>query len=329
MGTSVVDRGDDVEAVRRAIEAETRAFYAKDFDALSRRWMHEPWIRRLGWWTRGGVSDRSGWEEIGDRTHQLFLDHPEHNVSGENIRRENLVIRVSGDMAWATFDQYAPDTGEPDMDMPGLSREARVLERHDGEWRIVYLSYIHQTAEPSRPAMIRVSGEGMVSWTNSSAQKLLASMGSVRVVGGKLAALNKRDNTRLQAAIADASARDLTLDGGRAANPVVIESEESEELSVCWVLTEGSGTGAVLVSINNLAFAQDQLDAAARAFSLSSSQQRVAEMVVSGADLVQAAQRLGIQVSTARTHLQRIFEKTGVRNQAALVRTLLNAAPPA
>ena len=48
-------------------------------------------------------------------------------------------MQVRQDMAWVTFDQYGTDTGDARMDMPGLSREARVLEKHAGEWKIVYV----------------------------------------------------------------------------------------------------------------------------------------------------------------------------------------------
>ena len=37
---------------------------------------------------------------------------------------------------------------------------------------------------------------------------------------------------------------------------------------------------------------------------------------------------MGITSNTARTHLQRIFDKTGVHNQSALVRVLLSAIAP-
>jgi DNA-binding CsgD family transcriptional regulator len=37
---------------------------------------------------------------------------------------------------------------------------------------------------------------------------------------------------------------------------------------------------------------------------------------------------LGITANTARTHLDRIFDKTGVRTQPALVRALLSVAAP-
>jgi DNA-binding CsgD family transcriptional regulator len=36
----------------------------------------------------------------------------------------------------------------------------------------------------------------------------------------------------------------------------------------------------------------------------------------------------GVTLNTARTHLRRLFDKTGVRTQAALVRALLAITPP-
>ncbi|MGN6102609.1 MAG: hypothetical protein ACTHOR_15820 [Devosia sp.] len=318
-------------AVFEVIRAETVAFFTKDFDTFARCWAHEPYIRRLGWWTRGGVTDRWGWDELADRTRLAMLDYPQKNRSAEEVRYENVVIRVGGDMAYATFDQYGPDTGEPDFDMPGCSRESRVLERQDGKWRIVYHTYIHQTAEPARSPMFRVDKDGTLSWMNKPGETALkGGRSGLAMTRGRLHATNDADSRKLRAAIAEAAARDGTLDGGRAAIPIMLDlGEESDVVCICWVLTEGSGSGAVLVALNNLTFAQEQLDAATAVFGFSPTQQRLAEQIASGRDLVAAASILGISINTARTHLQRIFEKTGVRSQAALLRTLLSLDRPA
>jgi len=39
------------------------------------------------------------------------------------------------------------------------------------------------------------------------------------------------------------------------------------------------------------------------------------------------ASRLGISLATARTHLAHVFDKTGTRRQAELVRLLLRSQP--
>ena len=50
--------------------------------------------------------------------------------------------------------------------------------------------------------------------------------------------------------------------------------------------------------------------------------------VVSGLPLTEAAKLAGVRTSTARTQLQRVFDKLGVRTQPALVRMLLTASAP-
>jgi DNA-binding CsgD family transcriptional regulator len=42
----------------------------------------------------------------------------------------------------------------------------------------------------------------------------------------------------------------------------------------------------------------------------------------------EAASSLGISVGTMRTHLARLFEKTGTSRQSALVRMAANLSPP-
>lgn len=128
------------EAIKKVIIAETEAFWNKDFEQLSNCWVQEDYVRVMGWWQDGGVTVRKGWSVIGGRMEQLMLDHPEKN--NQQVTRENFNIRVRGDMAWVTFEQYGKDTGEKAMDMPGLSYETRILEKHNGTWKIAYAGWL-------------------------------------------------------------------------------------------------------------------------------------------------------------------------------------------
>jgi DNA-binding CsgD family transcriptional regulator len=60
-----------------------------------------------------------------------------------------------------------------------------------------------------------------------------------------------------------------------------------------------------------------------QSFGLTRTEAAVALGVLSGGGLKAVAARLGIAPTTARTHLTAIFEKTGTRRQADLVRALL------
>ncbi|MBD0254412.1 MAG: nuclear transport factor 2 family protein [Cytophagales bacterium] len=126
--------------VLRVIETESQAFWDKDYDKWAACWVQEPYVRTMGWWKDGGVTVIKGWEERGPRTKRHMEQFPEPNP--QHVRRENINIRILGEAAWVTFDQYGKDNGEPLMDMPGLSRETRFLEKHGGQWKIVYVGWL-------------------------------------------------------------------------------------------------------------------------------------------------------------------------------------------
>ncbi len=137
------------QAVMQVIEAETTAFWNKDYPAWAGCWLHSPAIRMMGWWARGGIRVTVGWEALSATMQTLMQANPAPNPSAALVRREQVNIRLSDHMAWVTFDQYSADTGEPDMDMPGVSYETRILEHHDGAWKIVYAGWLLSEASPA------------------------------------------------------------------------------------------------------------------------------------------------------------------------------------
>jgi len=129
-------------AILAVIEQQSAAFWAKDFQRWADTWVHAPYIRRLGWSEPGGVSHLEGWDAIGGRMEKNMADNPTPNLTPAKLVRERLNVQVHGDVAWVTFEQHGVATGEPQFDMPGLSYETRILEKHDGKWRIAYLGYL-------------------------------------------------------------------------------------------------------------------------------------------------------------------------------------------
>lgn len=130
------------QAVMQVIEAETTAFWMKDYAGWANCWLQTSDIRMFGWWARGGIRVTEGWETLNSSVKSLMEANPTPNPTATQVRRAKVNIRLSDQMAWVTFDQYGADTGEPDMDMPGVSHETRVLEKHDGAWKIVYASWL-------------------------------------------------------------------------------------------------------------------------------------------------------------------------------------------
>lgn len=130
------------EAILKVLAGESAAFWNKDFERYASYWVQEDYIRTMGWWEQGGVTVVEGWKERGSRTKKHMESSPEPNPSATKVRRENINLKIYKDVAWMTFDQYGEDTGDSQMDMPGLSRETRIFEKHNGEWKIAYLGWL-------------------------------------------------------------------------------------------------------------------------------------------------------------------------------------------
>ncbi|HEX2257214.1 MAG TPA: helix-turn-helix transcriptional regulator [Afifellaceae bacterium] len=59
------------------------------------------------------------------------------------------------------------------------------------------------------------------------------------------------------------------------------------------------------------------------AYGLTAAEERLALLILQGLRLAEAETVLGIRHSTARTHMKRIYAKTGTRRQVELVRLLM------
>lgn len=69
-------------------------------------------------------------------------------------------------------------------------------------------------------------------------------------------------------------------------------------------------------------------EALAELYGLTLAESRVLEHIGQGETPQEAAERLGISLTTVKTHLQRIFAKTETTRQADLVRLVTRATPP-
>lgn len=124
----------EIAAVKAAIEKETKAFFEIDHQTWEESWAHVPYA----FWSFADTTDVnsfSGWKAI----EQGFSDYfATAKPSVAKIEREWLEIKVYGNGAYARFRQKVSD--------PDLSRseqaEVRVLEKKDGEWKIVHVGVI-------------------------------------------------------------------------------------------------------------------------------------------------------------------------------------------
>ncbi len=86
------------------------------------------------------------------------------------------------------------------------------------------------------------------------------------------------------------------------------------------VVLRAMGDGWVLATIERVVLTRT--DAMRRRFRFTRTQARLAEMLCEGMRPTHAAEALGVKISTVRTHVGQMYEKTGTHSQAQLVALL-------
>lgn len=194
------------------------------------------------------------------------------------------------------------------------------MERHQGQWRTVLYGINSANFGQTRAPLWEIDRSGRVLWQNPAATDYVAGADDVYIGGGRLRIRDHLADQKMTEAIATIAAIDHSIIAWRTALPVLVGPGFDLPRTVWWVIFE---SGKLFVSYNDNPQLLARLNTAGKAFALSPGQTRLACALVEGLPLNEAAQREGVSLSTAKTQLQRIFDKVGVRNQPALVRALL------
>jgi len=185
---------------------------------------------------------------------------------------------------------------------------------------------MESSVEEANCPLIEVDAEARILWMNRLARQRLAGHAGLVDAAGRLRARRRERDAGLRDAVLLAF-RELQSQRPLSVSPkqtwAVALGEDAAGVPLhCWVLLED---GKALVSFDDAATVARRITGAQEVYGLSPAQVRLARLIVEGHDLAAAADLLAVSVNTLRTQLQRIFDKTGVRSQAALVRSLLSA----
>lgn len=322
------DTDADRQAIIELIHRNRIALWTNDYELYASCFVHEEYISRWQATHIFGIHVRSGWQAISARVRETIeVMGSGHELSRANAYDtiiENLMLRIDGNLAWATFNQRFPN---PQKVIPGrgYTHEVRVLEKHDGAWKIVFLGYLEEDLVRDDNPMLQVDGDAKVLHQTSAATRALESDDDLVIRNGRLRARDSRTNERLQSAIQWAAGLDRGYLLSKASLAIVHDPGEGAPARVWWVIAE---SGKIWFAMGDTGMTEARLSAAAVTFGLSPVQLDVAKLIAEGRCLTQIAEQLGITANTARTHLDRIFDKTGVRTQPALVRMLLTSVSP-
>jgi DNA-binding CsgD family transcriptional regulator len=180
--------------------------------------------------------------------------------------------------------------------------------------------------------LLLVDAQARPVFINIIASTLIDARDGLMLEAGALSAINADDARDLRALIASCSAEDpIRLGGemmlrrppGRLPLQVLVTPlRRASEIAAMPCATGRQPSATVLVS-DPEAEMRSRIEALRSRFGLTRAEATFALEIVKGDGRKATADRLGITVGTARSHLSKIFDKTGVSRQAELVRLLL------
>jgi DNA-binding CsgD family transcriptional regulator len=183
--------------------------------------------------------------------------------------------------------------------------------------------------------MILVDANSRIVHANTSGNVILKQGDFLRAAGGRLVAADIKVNRALQEIFARADHGDAALDVGGVALPLIARDGEHYVAHVLPLKSgarrragvEYSAAAAVFVckaTIENLS----PPEIIGKLYKLTPTELRVLLAIVDIGGVPEVAASLGVAVTTIKTHLGRLFEKTGVGRQADLVKLVAGFSTP-
>ena len=182
--------------------------------------------------------------------------------------------------------------------------------------------------------MFLLTDKAAVVHANAAAEAMFTAGSPLKKVNGRLALVDEQANRILRETITAAHGGDVRLGEKGASIPVCSGMGEFMvhllPLNAARRRSIGSDERAAVVLFVSRSDPKDApvIAAFAERFRLTRQETRVMKTLVEAGSVPMAADILGISPSTARTHVTSIFDKTGVRRQAELLRLLIETKSP-
>ena len=213
---------------------------------------------------------------------------------------------------------------------PHLRRAALIADLLDA--RALERDMLSTTLELLAVGIVLTDETARIAHANHAGLRYLDDAKALRRDGDRLSARDPKAALELRQAIADA-ASGSTIDIPRSGIAVPIGD------LAAWVLPLDGGlrrefaatfAAKAVVFIRELGDTQPfPAELFVRRYAITPAECRLLVLLTQGMTITDAAETLGIALSTAKTHLAHIFDKTGTQRQAELVRLAMSAFAPA
>jgi DNA-binding CsgD family transcriptional regulator len=173
-----------------------------------------------------------------------------------------------------------------------------------------------------------VDGGAKVVMANRAAESILRTGDGLRCRHGRLVCARPQETSAVHHAISAlmqaGTAADVHVSRNPGRRPLMLHVLPIPSPSAWDGFVPRTGIAAIFV-VDPTSSAPN-IEAFTAVYGLTGSETRVLREIVTCGGLVQSAQKLNIAVTTARTHLQSVFAKTGTRTQTELVQLVMKSS---
>jgi DNA-binding CsgD family transcriptional regulator/PAS domain-containing protein len=191
-----------------------------------------------------------------------------------------------------------------------------------------------ETLDALKLGVVLANEDSRILHANRAAAAMMHDGGPLRGRGGVLRAEGGAASLEIRSAIRQA-ARDERGIGKTGLAVRLTEEDETPVIAHVLPLAGGEVRSRLVPAAVAAVFINPKVDDAASAqavaatYGLTPAETRVLRRVLTGSTVAEAAADLGVAPTTARTHLDSIFAKTGVSRQSELIRLAAQIAPAA
>jgi hypothetical protein len=128
------------KAILESLTAETENFYKRDYEGVIKYFMHTDYAFHAWNNADGTYHATVGWPAIDEKYKNYIKDNPvpAGSSSHPKVERRNMIFKFfNPNLAFLTWDQYNSDV---EMKTYRLSKETRIMEKHDGLWKIANMT---------------------------------------------------------------------------------------------------------------------------------------------------------------------------------------------
>jgi DNA-binding CsgD family transcriptional regulator len=192
-----------------------------------------------------------------------------------------------------------------------------------------------ETVDHLSTGVLLTEEDGRISYMNGSAEAILKEGNALRSKDGRLVAVRPHARDALSRALQESSAGRAPSISGQHAIPLPDEEGSgliANVLPLEWrdgrnPLATLPGAAAVIIQ-DPAEGAPPPMEAIGLLYGLTAAERNVLEQVAASHTPQETADRLGVSVNTVKTHLQKVFAKTGTARQADLVRLVARSTAP-